>query len=83
MKDKILHTLLRALPMVLVLAVLAGIAVWLNRTDEDETASDASQMGYASGRTTRRRIFRTLRAAAWEIKSWRSESCRETIRTRS
>ena len=52
MKDKILHTLLRALPMVLVLAVLAGIAVWLNRTDEDETASDASQMVYASAEVT-------------------------------
>ena len=52
MKDKILHTLLRALPMVLVLAVLAGIAVWLNRTDEDETASDASQVVYASAEVT-------------------------------
>ena len=52
MKDKILNTLLRALPMVLVLAVLAGIAVWLNRTDEDETASDASQMVYASAEVT-------------------------------
>lgn len=52
MKDKILHTLLRALPMVLVLAALAGIAVWLNRTDEDETASDASQMVYASAEVT-------------------------------
>lgn len=52
MKDKILHTLLRALPIVLVLAVLAGIAVWLNRTDEDETASDASQMVYASAEVT-------------------------------
>ena len=52
MKDKILHTLLQALPMVLVLAVLAGIAVWLNRTDEDETASDASQMVYASAEVT-------------------------------
>ena len=52
MKDKILHTLLRALPMVLVLAVLAGIAVWLNRTDEDETASDASRMVYASAEVT-------------------------------
>ena len=52
MKDKILHTLLRALPMALVLAVLAGIAVWLNRTDEDETASDASSMVYASAEVT-------------------------------
>lgn len=52
MKDKILHTLLRALPMVLVLAALVGIAVWLNRTDEDETASDASQMVYASAEVT-------------------------------
>ena len=52
MKDKILHTLLRALPMVLVLAVLAGVAVWLNRTDEDEIASDASRMVYASAEVT-------------------------------
>lgn len=52
MKDKILHTLLRALPMVLVLAVLAGAAVWLHRTDEDETASDASRMVYASAEVT-------------------------------
>ena len=48
MKDKILHTLLRVLPMMLVLALLAGTAVWLYRTDEDETASDTSRMVYAS-----------------------------------
>ena len=52
MKDKILHVLLRALPMALVLAVLAGTAVWLNRADEDETASDASRMVYASAEVT-------------------------------
>lgn len=52
MKDKILHVLLRALPMALILAVLAGTAVWLNRADEDETASDASRMVYASAEVT-------------------------------
>ena len=52
MKDKILHVLLRALPMALVLAVLAGTAVWLNRADEDETASDASRIVYASAEVT-------------------------------
>ena len=74
MKDKILHTLLRALPMVLVLAVLAGIAVWLNRTDEDETASDASQMVYASAEIT---------AVLSDNAQEDFQSCRETIRTRS
>lgn len=52
MKDKILHTLLRALPMALVLAVLTVTAVWLNRMDEDETASDASRLVYASAEVT-------------------------------
>ena len=52
MKDKILHTLLRALPMALVLAVLTVTAVWLNRMDEDETASDANRLVYASAEVT-------------------------------
>ena len=52
MKDKILHTLLRALPMALVLAVLTVTAVWLSRMDEDETASDTSRMVYASAEVT-------------------------------
>ncbi len=52
MKDKILHTLLRVLPMMLVLALLAGTAVWLYRTDEDETASDTSRMVYVSAEVT-------------------------------
>ena len=52
MKDKILHTLLRVLPMMLVLALLAGTAVWLYRTNEDETASDTSRMVYASAEVT-------------------------------
>ena len=52
MKDKILHTLLRVLPMMLVRALLAGTAVWLYRTDEDETASDTSRMVYASAEVT-------------------------------
>ena len=52
MKDKILHTLLRALPMALVLAVLTVTAVWLNRMDEDETASDSSRLMYASAEVT-------------------------------
>ena len=52
MKDKILHMLLRALPMALVLAVLTVTAVWLNRMDEDETAADASRLVYASAEVT-------------------------------
>ena len=52
MKDKILHTLLRALPIALVLAVLTVTAVWLSRMDEDETASDASRLVYASAEVT-------------------------------
>ena len=43
MKDKILHTLLRALPMVLVLAVLAGGGGWLHKTDGGQTALDGRQ----------------------------------------
>lgn len=38
--------------MMLVLALLAGTAVWLYRTDEDETASDTSRMVYASAEVT-------------------------------
>ena len=47
-KEKIQHILLRALPMAAVLAVLVCIAVVLNRTEEEQTESDASRMVYAS-----------------------------------
>lgn len=51
-KEKIQHILLRALPMAAVLAVLVCIAVGLNRTEEEQTESDASRMVYASAEVT-------------------------------
>ena len=51
-KEKIQHILLRALPMAAVLAVLVCIAVGLNRTEEEQTESDASRMVYASAEIT-------------------------------
>ena len=51
-KEKIQHILLRALPMATVLAVLVCIAVGLNRTEEEQTESDASRMVYASAEVT-------------------------------
>ena len=51
-KEKIQHILLRALPMAAVLAVLVCIAVVLNRTEEEQTESDASRMVYASAEVT-------------------------------
>lgn len=51
-KEKIQHILLRALPMAAVLAVLVCIAVGLNRTEEEQTESNASRMVYASAEVT-------------------------------
>ena len=51
-KEKIQHILLRALPMAAVMAVLVCIAVVLNRTEEEQTESDASRMVYASAEVT-------------------------------
>ena len=51
-KDRLLHMLVRALPMIIVLALLAGTALWINRTKEGETAADSSRMVYAPARVT-------------------------------
>ncbi len=51
-KDRLLHMLVRALPMIIVLALLAGTALWINRPKEGETAADSSRMVYASARVT-------------------------------
>ena len=44
--------LVRALPMIIVLALLAGTALWINRPKEGETAVDSSRMVYAPARVT-------------------------------
>lgn len=51
-KDRLLHMLVRALPMIIVLALLAGTALWINRPKEGETAVDSSRMVYAPARVT-------------------------------
>ena len=51
-KDRLLHMLVRALPMIIVLALLAGTALWINRPKEGETAADSSRMVYAPARVT-------------------------------
>lgn len=52
MKDKVLHRLLKTLPMLIVLAVLAVAAVWINRSGESGTATDSSRMVYAPAKVT-------------------------------
>lgn len=52
MKDKVLHRLLKTLPVLIVLAVLAVAAVWINRSGEDGTATDSSRMVYAPAKVT-------------------------------
>ena len=52
MKDKVLHRLLKTLPMLIVLAVLAVAAVWINRSGEGGTATDSSRMVYAPAKVT-------------------------------
>ena len=52
MKDKVLHRLLKTLPMLIVLAVLAVAAVWINRSGEDGTATDSGRMVYAPAKVT-------------------------------
>ena len=52
MKDKVLHRLLKTLPMLIVLAVLAVAAVWINRSGEDGSATDSSRMVYAPAKVT-------------------------------
>ena len=52
MKDKVLHRLLKTLPMLIVLAVLAVAAVWINRSGEDGSATDSGRMIYAPAKVT-------------------------------
>ena len=52
MKDKVLHRLLKTLPMLIVLAVLAVAAVWINRSGEDGSATDSGRMVYAPAKVT-------------------------------
>ncbi len=51
-KDRILHMFIRALPMMIVLAFLAGTALWINRPKDGETATDSSRMVYAPAKVT-------------------------------
>lgn len=43
---------MRALPMLIVLALLAGTALWINRPKDGETATDSSRMVYAPAKVT-------------------------------
>ncbi len=43
---------MRALPMLIVLALLAGTALWINRPKGGETATDSSRMVYAPAKVT-------------------------------
>lgn len=51
-KDRLLHMFMRALPMLIVLALLAGTALWINRPKGGETATDSSRMVYAPAKVT-------------------------------
>lgn len=51
-KDRLLHMFMRALPMLIVLALLAGTALWINRPKDGETATDSSRMVYAPAKVT-------------------------------
>lgn len=52
MKEKVLKQLWRILPFVLVVGILAGIGVWLNRPEKDETASSSSRLVYETAKVT-------------------------------
>ena len=52
MKNKRLNVVIRVLPMVIVLAILAGIAMWINRTNENETRPDSGRLVYAPAKVT-------------------------------
>lgn len=52
MRDKIIHMLLRALPMLVVLVILSGIAVWINRPQEDDVTPASGRMVYAPAKVT-------------------------------
>ncbi len=43
---------MRVLPVVIVLAILAGIAVWINRLNENETTPDSGRLVYAPAKVT-------------------------------
>ena len=44
--------MIRVLPVVIVLAILAGIAMWINRTNENETRPDSGRLVYAPAKVT-------------------------------
>ena len=44
--------MIRVLPMVIVLAILAGIAMWINRANENETTPDSGRLVYAPAKVT-------------------------------
>lgn len=52
MKNKRLNVVIRVLPVVIVLAILAGIAMWINRTNENETRPDSGRLVYAPAKVT-------------------------------
>ena len=52
MKNKRLNVVIRVLPMVIVLAMLAGIAMWINRANENETTPDSGRLVYAPAKVT-------------------------------
>ena len=52
MKNKRLNVVMRVLPVVIVLAILAGIAVWINRLNENETTPDSGRLVYAPAKVT-------------------------------
>ena len=43
---------MRVLPVVIVFAILAGIAVWINRPNENETTPDSGRLVYAPAKVT-------------------------------
>jgi len=43
---------IRVLPVVIVLAILAGIAMWINRANENETTPDSGRLVYAPAKVT-------------------------------
>lgn len=52
MKNKRLNVVIRVFPVVIVLAILAGIAMWINRTNENETRPDSGRLVYAPAKVT-------------------------------
>ena len=52
MKNKRLNVVMRVLPVVIVLAILAGIAMWINRANENETTPDSGRLVYAPAKVT-------------------------------